>query len=96
MVGAPLTPEIARGSIRGLSPAQLSEAIDLLPKNRGLISIDVQLKRGVRVEGLLDTQVPRPLKNGRVVALIAQGASRAGPSFWEVAADVTPDGSFIM
>ena len=77
-------------------PAWFSEAIDLLPKNRGLISIDVELKRGVRVEGLLDVQVPRPLKNGRVVALIPQGASRAGPSFWEAAADVAPDGSFIM
>jgi segregation and condensation protein B len=28
--GSPLTPEIARGAIRGLSPAQLSEAIDVL------------------------------------------------------------------
>ena len=78
-------------------PVWFSEVIDLLSKNHGLISINVELERGVRVEGLLDAQVPRPIKNGRVVALIPQGASRIrNTSFWEAAADVAPDGSFVL
>ena len=39
----------------------------------------LEMKPGIRLEGRLDDQVPRPVKNGRVLKVNADILSRPGP-----------------
>jgi hypothetical protein len=78
-------------------PAWFSDLIDLVAQKRNPISIDAELKPGVRVEGRLDDSVPRPVKNGHVVGKLADG--RIAPEndlCLEFAADVAADGTFVF
>ena len=78
-------------------PAWFSDLIDLVAQKRNPISIDAELKPGVRFEGRLDDSVPRPVKNGHVVGKLADG--RIAPEndlHLEFAAEVAADGTFIF
>jgi hypothetical protein len=78
-------------------PAWFSDLIDLVAQKRNPISIDAELKPGVRVEGRLDDSVPRPVKNGHVVGKLADG--RIAPEndlHLEFAAEVAADGTFVF
>ena len=76
--------------------AWFSDVYDLLLQKRP-IAIDAELKPGVRVEGRLADTVPRPIKNGRVVARIVEAQTGwINGSYWEAAADIATDGTFVF
>ena len=76
--------------------AWFSEVYDLQLQKRP-ITIDAELKPGVRVEGRLDDNVPRPIKNGRVVARIVEAETGwVNGSHWDAAADIAADGTFVF
>ena len=78
-------------------PAWFSDVFDLLLQKRGPISIDGELKPGVRVEGRLADNVPRPIKSGRVVARIVETTTGGtNDSRWDAAADIAADGTFVF
>jgi hypothetical protein len=77
-------------------PAWFSDVFDLLPQKRP-IAIEAELKRGIRVEGRLADDVPRPIKDGRVVARIVDTATGGiNDSYWVAAADIVADGTFVF
>jgi len=55
---------------------------------------------GVRYEGSLDPQVPRPVKNGRVVALATapprDEIERRGCAVWNDVVEIAEDGTFVL
>ena len=81
-------------------PAWFSELIDLKSlKQKSPIVLKPQLRPGIRVSGRLAETVPRPIKNGRVVAKVIQGGPRATtfgilpgtvPHLADLAADIHP------
>ncbi|MES2793083.1 MAG: carboxypeptidase regulatory-like domain-containing protein [Planctomycetota bacterium] len=75
-------------------PAWFSDLIDLKSKTGNPIAIQAELKPGVRVAGRLSDQVPRPIKNGRVVAAIAARRGASTQWFWESTAVIAADGKF--
>jgi len=77
-------------------PAWFSELIDLKQQTGLKISLDVVLKPGVRFEGRLPENVSRPIKNGRVAAMIHAGNKFPDAWLWEAAADIDPDGTFVV
>ena len=78
-------------------PAWFSDVFDLVLQKRGPISIDAELKPGVRVEGRLADNVPRPIKNGRVVARVVETETgMVNDSRWDAAADIAADGTFVF
>jgi hypothetical protein len=77
-------------------PILFSDMIDLKLRTENPISLQVPLKPGVRAEGRLDPQVPRPIKNGRVVARIATGTDTSTNWRWSVIAEISPDGRFVL
>jgi len=78
------------------APAWFSELIDLKQQRGPVISLDVVLKPGVRVEGRLPENVTRPVANGRIVAEIANGAEFPNGWYWRAAADIAPNGTFVL
>ena len=61
------------------------------------IAIDAELKPGVHVEGRLADDVPRPIKNGRVVARIVEAQTGwVNDSHWDAVADIAADGTFVF
>jgi hypothetical protein len=76
-------------------PAAYSGLIDLKEHSGNPIFIDAAIKPGVRVEGRLDEQVPRPVKGGRVVAMIVTGEQRSRWYFSAVT-DIAADGTFVF
>ena len=61
-------------------------------------SLDLELRRGVRVEGRLDDAVPRPVRGGRVVihAYATSPESDANQIAWYSSRDVAADGTFVF
>ena len=56
----------------------------------------VEVKPSVRVEGRLDPAVPRPVKNGRVVARIIEKGDDSGGLHWGATATPAEDGTFTF
>ena len=78
-------------------PLLFSDLVDLKKHVEDPITLDLTLKPGVRVEGRLDAQVPRPIKNGRVVAGIKTGHNDYGNNWgWEATATIAADGTFVF
>ncbi len=77
-------------------PAWFSELIDLKQRDDNPISIDVPLKLGVRVVGRLADTVPRPVKNGHVVAEIVHGTDWWNNWYWAATAEIAEDGTFAL
>lgn len=76
-------------------PAWFSDLIDLRRVNYPF-RLDLALKPGVRVEGSLDERVPRPVKNGRIVAEIIDGTDSWSHWTWLASAKIDPDGKFVL
>jgi hypothetical protein len=76
-------------------PAWFSDLIDLRRVNYPF-RLDLALKPGVRVEGLLGERVPRPVKNGRLVAEIIDGTDSWSHWTWLASANIDPDGKFVL
>ena len=76
--------------------AWFSDLIDLKQEAGNPISLDVPLKPGVRVVGHLAEDVPRPIKNGRVVAKIVDGSKSWTNWEWQATAEIAPDGTFEL
>jgi hypothetical protein len=77
-------------------PVWFSELIDLKQATGNPISIDVAMKPAVRVAGRLADDVPRPVKNGRVVAEILDGCDSWPEWRWDVSGEILPDGTFAL
>jgi hypothetical protein len=60
--------------------------------------LELQLRPGTTIRGILDKSVPRPVKNGVIVAcvLTASDGSKDLKIVWEVSVDVAEDGSFTL
>ncbi len=76
-------------------PACFSELIDLQKQfpNPGQAELNVTVFPGVRVDGVLGDDVPRPITSGRVCAYIADGEQPSGWQ-WQDVAEVAADGTF--
>ena len=77
-------------------PAWFSDPIDLRHLAGNPISLNVSLNPGVRVEGRLAENVPRPVRSGRVVAGVVNGQGGERSLFWNAAADIAADGTFVL
>jgi beta-lactamase regulating signal transducer with metallopeptidase domain len=77
-------------------PVLYSELIDLKLRTENPISLDLALKPGVRVEGRLAESVPRPVKNGRLVAAIVTGTDSWTNWVWSATAKIARDGRFVL
>ncbi|MEX1229563.1 MAG: M56 family metallopeptidase [Planctomycetaceae bacterium] len=77
-------------------PVQFSDVIDLTNYKEAPISIDVALKPGVSVKGRLSDDVPRPIKNGRVIAAVYSGPDFNDTVFWGASAEIAADGTFVI
>jgi hypothetical protein len=78
-----------------------SDLIDLRLRAENPIRLNVTLKTGVRVLGRLAADVPRPVKNGRVVARIVRGSAMRGAASgeswkWQATAPIESDGRFVL
>ncbi len=81
-------------------PTLFSESIKVEPGERSRILLkDVKLAVGTRVEGKLDENVPRPVKNGYVSAFIARSIEKDDWStrwYWNDKTAIKKDGSFAF
>jgi hypothetical protein len=77
-------------------PILFSNVIDLTQHVGNPISLDVSLKPGVRVEGRLSETVPRPIKNGRIVAAVIVVATPRPNRDWGAAVPIAADGTFVL
>lgn len=84
-------------------PAWYTEPIDLLTHEERPISLEVNLKPGVRWEGRLPEQVPRPVKRGQVAGTVLSGAGTAvngggiqGKWQLRALAPIAEDGTFVF
>ena len=73
-----------------------SDSIDLKQFTSDTIALDLRLKPGTRVVGRLADDVPRPVKNGRVVARIIHGADSWSNWNWYAKAEIDTDGTFTF
>ncbi len=77
-------------------PAFFSELIDLtqLDRKEGEIHLSLELQPAATVVGKLSEDVPRPVKNGVVLATIIH--SRASPWQWAAKTAIGDDGTFVI
>jgi hypothetical protein len=101
--GVILTRRLATGShtVRAVGldadgAAWFSDVVPIVAATGETNELVAPLKRGVTVRGQLDSSVPRPVKQGRVVAHVWPPASDAKqyPPQWHAWAAVRDDGSF--
>lgn len=79
-------------------PALFSELKDLSQGEGNPQKLEYTLRPGVRVEGRLPDQVPRPVKNGKVVGVLVRSEGNNVAKRWWVnlAAEIAPDGTFVF
>ena len=77
-------------------PVLFSNVIDLQHLAGNPIELDVTLKPGIRIEGRLSDDVPRPVKKGRIIGATIDGSDRDNTVGWGIAVDVAADGSFAI
>jgi hypothetical protein len=77
-------------------PARFSELLDLKLHSENPISFDLTMKPGVRVEGRLASSVPRPVREGHVVATAVHGEAGSNNWVWWATTEITPDGRFVL
>lgn len=80
-------------------PALFSEPIALPQREQMSLEFDVTLKPGVRVEGRLSDEVPRPIRQGKVAAGVIRrftATNYVSFLFLTASAEITPDGSFVF
>lgn len=77
-------------------PVLFSDVIDLKQYTSNPISIEATLNPGTQVTGRLSAEVPRPIKNGRVIAAVYSGPDAHDTVFWGSLAEITPQGTFTL
>jgi hypothetical protein len=78
-------------------PALFSDPVDLKEfTSESDVSLTVALRDGARVEGTLDSRIPRPIKNGHVHGQSVFGIPEKGTWSWASEADVKEDGTFVF
>jgi hypothetical protein len=85
-------------------PTLFSDEIEIKPGDKSRVLLkDIQLSLGCRVEGRLNDEVTRPVKNGYVIANIVKLPNRAAnllgrrPSWhWSDEAKISEDGTFVF
>lgn len=82
-------------------PARFSKPLVVTKPDGGrrIVLKDIKLEAGTRVEGKLDDNVSRPVKNGRVVAYISSGAKdeeRQQLWNWNDVVEIQADGNFVF
>lgn len=77
-------------------PVLFSDVIDLKQYADDRISIEAVLRPGVQLRGQLSEEVPRPVKDGRVVAAVYSGPDASDTVFWGDVAAIAPDGTFDL
>ncbi|MSR58162.1 MAG: hypothetical protein EXS05_10855 [Planctomycetaceae bacterium] len=73
-----------------------SDLIDLTQQANSPIALNLTLKPGVRFVGRLSGDIPRPVRQGRVVARIVTGRDAWTNWHWSATADVADDGKFVL
>ena len=73
-----------------------SDVIDLQHRAGNPIELDVTLKAGIRIEGRLSDDVPRPVNKGRIIATANEGSDYESTVGWGIAVDITADGTFVI
>jgi hypothetical protein len=72
---------------------RFSRLIDLTKygRSRRILMHDVEIRSGLRLEGILDPQVPRPIHNGIIRILVSEGGND-----WQDGCDIRADGTFVI
>ncbi len=79
----------------GETATHFSSILDIqVDPDKGLISKDVELKPAINVSGKLSSNVPRPVKNGRVKVSTIEPEGRQESLAWDAWAKVNEDGTF--
>jgi hypothetical protein len=78
--------------------AWFSDTVPITATTGQVTELALELKPGLMVQGQLDTRVPRPVSNGRVIAHVwPTGANPAdSPPQWHAWKPVSKDGSFVL
>lgn len=78
--------------------AWFSELMPLTAVSGQTQALVVDLKRGLTVRGALDSSVPRPITNGRVVVHVWPFGAKpdTSPPQWHTWSPIQPDGSFMF
>ncbi|MFN0050939.1 MAG: hypothetical protein ACKV0T_02035 [Planctomycetales bacterium] len=77
-------------------PALFSDLVDLTTHDERPIVLDLTLKPTARLVGRVSGDVPRPIKNGRVVASIVAGPNSWEGWHWSATAAIAEDGRFVL
>ena len=77
--------------------AWFSEVVDLQHLGGESISLSVTLKPGTRVTGRLSDNVPRPVRNGRLIGVVVSPRTTDyHQSMWNATTKIAEDGSFML
>ena len=85
--------------VRDGRPPVFSDWLELESEGKSRVLLkDVELKPGVRVEGKLGANVPRPIQNGRVVYWVVKPGGDGGQFRWSWTghAKIDADGTFVL
>lgn len=77
-------------------PVLFSNVIDLNEREDNPLQLELTLKPGVRVEGRLADNVPRPVMNGRVIAIVSNGTELRTRMRLRAVASINADGTFVI
>jgi beta-lactamase regulating signal transducer with metallopeptidase domain/protocatechuate 3,4-dioxygenase beta subunit len=77
-------------------PFWFSDLVDLKHLAGNPIDLDVALNPGIQIQGELGKMVPRPVKNGRLIAYAADASSGGRKSMWSATAEIAADGTFAL
>lgn len=77
-------------------PVLFSDVIDLKQYSGDPISVEAVLRPGVQVRGRLSDEIPRPIRDGRVIAAVYSGPDSSDTVFWGDVAEIAPDGTFVV
>lgn len=97
-------------SIRADGPALFSDTLQVLLADGDRRELEIEMKPGLTVQGQLDVSVPRPVKNGKVIARTVDIASADSPGAtdgqfiydrpatlgWQISTTVNANGSFTL
>jgi hypothetical protein len=80
----------------GERATHLSSVVQVHPTTSETISLEVELPPAKQLTGALSANVPRPVKNGRVLAHSLPRANKGEYVYWSSWARVAEDGTFVI
>jgi hypothetical protein len=80
----------------GERATHISSVVEVNPTTSETISIEVELTPARRLTGTLSADVPRPVRNGRVLAHTLPRANEGEYVYWATWARVAEDGTFVI